>query len=244
VTKPKRNFGASMNNIDNSISPLSIGFATYHGPVDVTQIEREVRPDKFATSEVSRWPDYKISELQRRARNTPSTSSSLFSVRDEAIFRPSMGEFEKLDNLRTPEGQIKQIIRRVRITSRLSYRERLSNRLEFLLDAMKDEAEEWRKDSPESLRQMLLFLGTVPHFRYPPITITPSATFRIQWAAVRNRHFAADFLPDGQVKFVVFCPDPHHSNRVQRLSGITSRENLIDVVKPYKVSDWASDAGK
>ena len=126
-----------------------------------------------------------------------------------------------------PEGQIEQIIRGIRNAAQLAHRESLSRRLEFLMDAMKDEAGEWQQGSPESLRQMLLFLGTVPHFRYPTVTITPSATFRIQWADDRNGHFAADFLPDGQVKFVLFYPDPHHSSHIQRLSGITRWENLI-----------------
>lgn len=125
-----------------------------------------------------------------------------------------------------PEGQIEQIISGIRNAAQLAHRESLSRRLEFLMDAMQDEAGEWQQGSPESLRQMLLFLGTVPHFRYPTVTITPSATFRIQWADDRNGHFAADFLPDGQVKFVLFYPDPHHSNHIQRHSGITSRENL------------------
>jgi hypothetical protein len=233
-----------MSNVDTLISPSNIDFATYHRPSGVTQIEREGSPDQFVTSTVFGWPHSKISALRRMAGNAPSTSSSLFSRQNNAMFRPNMGEFAALDHLRTAEGRIEQLIRSIRDASPLIYRERLSHRLEFLLNAMKEEGEEWNEDSPESLRVMLLFLQNVPDFRYPTVTITPSATFRVQWAADRNRHFAADFLPDGQVKFVVFCPDPRHSDRIQRISGITSRENLIDVVKPYKVRDWAADAGK
>ena len=123
------------------------------------------------------------------------------------------------------------------------YRERLARRLEFLLDAMKEEEESWNDDSSESLRNMLLFLQTVPDFLYPTVTVTPSATFRAQWTIEPSKHFAVNFLPSGEVQFVVFWPDSRHRDRIQRMSGIASRENLMNVVKPCKVHQWAANAG-
>lgn len=155
----------------------------------------------------------------------------------------SLSDFAALDEVRTPEGQMRRQIRGLRAGSRLVYRERLARRLEFLLGAMDEEEEVWSDDSPESLRRMVLFLQDVPTLPYPSVTVTPSATFRAQWTADSNKHFAADFLPNGEVRFVVFCPDPRHPDRVQRVSGLTSWENLIHVVGPYKVLRWAADAG-
>jgi hypothetical protein len=90
---------------------------------------------------------------------------------------------------------------------------------------------------------MLLFLRAMPDFRCPTVTITPSATFRAEWQAGQNRHLAVDFLPDGQVRFVVFSPDPRHPDRVQRVSGIVDRVDVIRAVEPYNVHRWATDAG-
>ena len=90
---------------------------------------------------------------------------------------------------------------------------------------------------------MLLFLRAAPDLRCPTVTITPSATFRAQWQADRNKHLAIDFLPDGQVRFVVFSPDPRHPDRVQRVSGIVGRGDVMRAVEPYKVHRWAADAG-
>jgi hypothetical protein len=121
-----------------------------------------------------------------------------------------VSDFDVLDELRTPKGQIERQITALRRGGGLPYRERLARRLEFLLGAPEEEGEEWGEHSPESLRQMFLFLQDVPDFQCPTVTVTPSATFRAQWQAGQNQHFAADFLPDGQVRFVVFAPDPRH----------------------------------
>jgi hypothetical protein len=112
-----------------------------------------------------------------------------------------------------------------------------------LLNALEEEGETWAEDSPDSLQQMLLFLRATPDIRCPTVTITPSATFRTEWQGSRNRHLAVDFLPDGQARFVVFSPDPLHPDRVQRVSGIVSRADVMRAIEPYRVHRWAADAG-
>jgi hypothetical protein len=151
-------------------------------------------------------------------------------------------DFEMLDELRTPQAQIRRQIEALRRGSPLLYRERLARRLDFLLRALEEEGEPWAEDSPESLRQMLLFLEGLPEFRCPTITVTPFATFRAQWQADRNQHFAADFVPDGQVRFVVFAPDPGDPGRVQRVSGVVRPANAMKAVETYEVHRWAADA--
>lgn len=224
-----------------------VGSATDVRLTDLAQAADEAGTDPFVKL-LTVGPQYWFSPgLPRIAEDVSSTGSPnlliLFSAAGERRFFANMSDFGTLDEFRTPEGQIQRQIRSLRGTPRLIYRERLARRLEFLLDAMKEEGEAWNVDSPESLRMMLLFLQAVPNFRCPTVTVTPSATFRAQWTVEPNRHFAVDFLPDGQVRFVVFCPDLRRPDRIQRISGITSRENLINVVGPYKVHHWAVDAG-
>jgi hypothetical protein len=168
----------------------------------------------------------------------PTGSADIESAPDEA----SVSDFDELDELRTPKGQIRRQITALRLGGALPYRERLARRLEFLLAAPEEEGEEWGEHSPDSLRHMFLFLQDVPHFQYPTVTVTPSATFRAQWQAGQNQHFAVDFLPDGQVRFVVFAPDPRHPERAQRVSGVVSRTDIMKAIEPYKVHRWAADA--
>lgn len=169
----------------------------------------------------------------------PTGSADIESAPDEA----PVSDFDVLDELRTPKGQIQRQITAFRRGGGLPYRERLARRLDFLLGALEEEEETGPEDSPDSLRQMLLFLRATPDLRCPTVTITPSSTFRAEWQAGQNRHLAVDFLPDGQVRFVVFSPDPLHPDRVQRVSGIVSRADVMRAVEPYKVYRWATDAG-
>jgi hypothetical protein len=137
------------------------------------------------------------------ARGVGATGSAdIESAPDEA----PLSDFDVLDELRTPKGQIQRQITAFRLGGGLPYRERLAHRLHFLLEALEEEGETWAEDSPDSMRQMLLFLRATPELRCPTVTITPSATFRAQWQAGRTSHLAVDFLPDGQARFVVFSP--------------------------------------
>ena len=175
------------------------------------------------------------------ARSGPPTGSTIVEFFGSA--QAAAPVFELLDRLRTSRGQIQRQIRALRRGGGLPYRERLAHRLDLLLNALEEEGGTWAEDSPDSLRQMLLFLRATPDLRCPTVTITPSATFRTEWQAGRNRHLAVDFLPDGQVRFVVFSPDPLHPDRVQRVSGIVSRADVMRAIEPYNVHRWAADAG-
>ena len=108
--------------------------------------------------------------------------------------------------------------------------------------AMEEEAGLWDASSGESLRKMLMFLESVPELRQPVVTITPAGTFRAEWTLGSDSHFAIDFLPDGQVRFVVFCPNPRHPARVQRLAGLSDWDTVMEMVTPYDVGRWAMNA--
>jgi hypothetical protein len=179
--------------------------------------------------------------VRRFGGGRPTGSSTAVEFSESAPDEAPVSDI--LDDLRTPKGQLQRQIIALRRGGGLSYRERLAHRLDFLLGALEEEGETWADDSPDSLRQMLLFLRAAPDLRCPTVTITPSVTFRAQWQAGQNRHLAIDFLPDGQVRFVVFSPDQLHADRVQRVSGIVSRADVMRAIEPYKVDRWAADAG-
>jgi len=224
----------------------ALGTATDVHPDYRTEVAAEVGTDFSVTTNDLNW--------QRSRRRLFVANSDLLasdqgyvnvlSKFEEVSFSPDMSAFAVLDELRMPEEQIRRQIRKFWADSLLTYRERLSRRLEFLLDAMEEDGEVWSDDSPDSLRMLLRFLESVPDFRYPTVTITPSATFRAQWTAGSDRHFAIDFLPDGQVRLVVFCRDLRHSNRIKRYSGVTSWDSITRDVEPFDIRRWTTDAGR
>ena len=179
------------------------------------------------------------------ATSVPNSDAWIFSNFGQDITTWDVTDivaFDKLDEIQTAVGDIRQQILGIRTGSRLPYWELLAERLELLVDAMHEEGEAWADNSGDSLRKMLMFLETVPHFRLPAITITPAATFRAQWTEDNDSHFAVDFLPDGQVHFVVFCPSSRHPGRVKRVAGKSSWETLMAEVLPYEVSSWSRHA--
>jgi len=234
-------------NFQDTRAIISEGSTTDFRPIDVASATDKGGTDLDVTRrafERQNWFVLKSLQIVQDFRPTGTTTSDIFARKeDEANFEASMGDFAALDYLRTAEGQIEQRIYGLRRTARLMYRERLARRLEFLLDAMREEEDSWNDGSPESLRHMLLFLQTVPGFLYPTVTVTPSATFRVQWTPAPNKHFAVNFLPSGEVQFVVFFPNSRHRGRIQRMSGVVSWENLMNVVEPCKVHQWAANAG-
>jgi hypothetical protein len=145
--------------------------------------------------------------------------------------------FEELDALRAPEGQLSRQISAFCVTSRLAYKDSLAERLTKLLAARREE-EGWEDASSESLRHLLLFLETNWNLRRPVITVTPSATFRAQWTNSVDEHLALNFLSDGQVRFVVFCPDARHQTQIQRLSGLARWDSLPNVLAPFSLGKW------
>lgn len=213
------------------------------GEADDSSAYSSLRPREFARYYLL------TSEILARQAESSSTSDPADTTHFSAgktgdeTFNRGRGDFAALDELRTPEGRIQRQIDSFRASSSLRFRERLAHRLTFLLNAVREEGEDWHQHSSESLRNMLLFLEAALDYRYPTVTVTPSATFRAQWTSSPAAHLALDFLPDGQVRFVVFSPDPRHPDRVQRVNGITSRENVIRAVEPYKVRRWTVDAG-
>lgn len=217
-------------------------FKAAGGVTDFTEVTEFVDPDLATAGTLGSTDFRKI--LQEGLIHWGSVNPSLLASAESETEpeEAAASNFDLLDELRTPKGQLRRQITALREGSEIRCCEQLARRLAFLIDALEDEGEVWSDNSPDSLRQMLLFLEAVPDFRCPTVTVTPSLTFRAQWQASDDEHLALDFLPDGQVRFVVFAPDPRH-DRVQRVSGIVSRVDVMRAIEPYKVHRWAADAG-
>jgi hypothetical protein len=228
-----------MNNVETIESFAR--FQAARAVTDVSDIERPLPRNQGSTDLYVPPPVWELSPtfFSVLGRDIGATGSAdIETAPDEA----PASDFDVLDELRTPKGQLQRQITAFRRGSETPYREHLARRLDILLHALEDEGEDWGESSPDSLRQMLLFLQSVPDLRCPTVTITPSVTFRAQWQASQNEHLALDFLPDGQVRFVVFSPDPRRADRVQRVSGVVNRADVMRAIEPYKVHRWVVDA--
>ena len=72
--------------------------------------------------------------------------------------------------------------------------------------------------------------------------MTPEGYIYARWKADRQRLLSVQFLPDGNVRLVIFKPNPKHKNVIVRFSGLTTSDSLIDEILNHHISDWVLEA--
>lgn len=142
---------------------------------------------------------------------------------------------EKLPN----KEKIKRLIDHIRHESTIQFAQELANRLAFLHEAVMEDSDE-APISSESLSNFISFLQKTSNLKYPDVVLTPSNEISAQWRTAPNRHFAVVFLPDGTTRYVIFRPNLIDPDKIDRLSGTTSVDTLIETVQPHGVFSWAS----
>jgi len=147
--------------------------------------------------------------------------------------------FDALDEKLSSEEKIRRLIDYIRNKSDIQFAPELAARLEFLHQAVMEDPDE-ALISPESLSNFIGFLQEAPNLRYPDIVLTPSNEIRAQWRTAPNRHFAVVFLPTGETRYVIFTPNLRDPDKIDRLSGTTSMDTLMETAEPHRVLDWAS----
>ena len=148
--------------------------------------------------------------------------------------------FDKLSDLQTDNEKVFEIIEHVRHQLNLNFNHRLSDRLNFLFEASKEEDPDDMAIAPDSLKHFIGFIQSVPHLKYPDLVLSPSKNIRALWRTGPNRHFAVEFLTTGDVYFVIFSPDQKHPEKIIRLSGQVSVDSLMETAQPHGVITWSS----
>jgi hypothetical protein len=185
------------------------------------------------------WEKYRFQNIE------PPEEISTLSQKDVSgvIIVTANSPFEIIDENRIQEGdaEAKEIISHVRVLD-LDFRERLSARLQFLLECSKEEDPEQIAISPDSLKDFIAFLGlfATDELTYPDIVLSPTKNIRVQWQSGMNKRIVIEFLGNRRVQFVIFRPDSNDAQNPIRLSGFSSIESMREeIVIPNKV-DWIS----
>lgn len=199
----------------------------------ITLIENEA--DDEPSEYQSRWPGGFII-LEKMDLDTPLT---LKGHSADPIILTTESPFDELDEKLTDEEKIKKLIDYVREESNIQFAHELAIRLNFLHEAVNEDPDEV-PISTESLRNFISFLRETANLKYPNVVLTPSNEIRAQWRTAPNRHFAVVFLPTGEARFVIFTPNPKDPDKIDRFSGITSVDSLMETVQPHRVLEWAS----
>lgn len=185
--------------------------------------------------------------LSPKPRKVPENTFFLTAVSQEglkALIRPwteKEDPFTQVDLLDSEEDMAQEIIYRIKTTPSVSYREKLANRLLTLFNDAKEEDPSSPGITVGSLRSFYNFFQLHPNLKYPAISLMPEDNIYASWRSEQNRLFSVHFLPNGDIRFVIFKPNERHPDKQMRISGTATTDILMETVTPYGVWDWISE---
>ena len=142
--------------------------------------------------------------------------------------------FEELYDKQPAEDKIRGAIEKAKRFNLSPHKNRITNRLQYLLEITLDDPEE-NGINPESLNAFLAFMESIKRLKYPDITLSPAGNITVRWRKDINRNLCIEFLSAHDAQFVVFAPNPI---RTLRITGIIPIDELWNVLKPYQVNRW------
>lgn len=200
----------------------------------------KIMPPEYETGDEfleyqSQWSGgFKISNT--RDLDTPVT---LKSYSADPISPATESPFDEIDEKLTNEERIKKLIDYVRRGSKIQFAKELAVKLNFLNELVNEDPDDG-SISIDSMRNFINFLQNTTNLRCPSVALTPSNEIHAQWRTASNRHFAVVFLQTGETRFVIFSPNSKDPELIDRISGLTSVDSLLETIKPHKVLEWAS----
>ena len=141
----------------------------------------------------------------------------------------------------TEDESVEEIIWRVGTSLAVAYRVALASRLNGLQKAVQEEEPDGRGLSARSMQQFIALLKANPALRCPIVSVTPDQNIYASWKSRPDRVFSIHFLPDGNVRFVIFCPNDKHPDQSVRLSGTATVDVIISIASRHGVLDWAAE---
>jgi hypothetical protein len=134
----------------------------------------------------------------------------------------------EMENLELANDNFGVVLKRLE-GSDLSFRSRLMDRLSVLASAF---AEDYAGQalSPRATDALTTFLLGDPSFGYPDLTATPAGDLYAEWRGNAGRALTIEFLDSGDVRYLVFHPNPKHPQRIDRLTGFTTADALPDTI--------------
>ncbi len=200
---------------------------------------------------VADWEDVQAFVMRRmeasEARSSEQGSSALVELLTdreiaESDWDVAEGEtggdpFEQLDRKKPKEKRIRCIIEQFRMSTELPFGRQLANRLEFLIEAEREQYPlEWQF-SESSLIGFLEFLEEHPRLHYPDVSLSPDGLLLAQWRETSTRNAVLEFEDTGQVQFVLFAPSVLG---VARISGVTSPDRALRTLEEHGAGRWCN----
>ena len=155
----------------------------------------------------------------------------------EDAFTQREDAFTQSDLVSTKDEQAQKLILQIRKFFFIFNQESLANQLITLFNFAKEERPTSPGISVNSLNSFYDFLKLNTNIRTPNLSLSPDRNIYASWR-VEKRVFSAHFLPEGDIRFVLFKPNKRHPKRKIRVTGIATSDTLMEIIAPENLSDW------
>ena len=139
------------------------------------------------------------------------------------------------------DNDVNNVIYLIRTSKSILNREKLANRLLLLFMDAKEDDLDCTGITLGSIRYFYSFLLLHTNLKPPAISLTPDYNIYASWKDEKRRLFSVHFLPNKDVRFVIFEPNKKHPQRRNRFSGTTTSDVLDEVIESHCLWDLISD---
>ena len=109
---------------------------------------------------------------------------------------------------------------------------RITKRITYLDGLAADDPDE-PAVSLESLQKFAVFVVTRHHLPYPLIGLTPDGFIEAVWDTSDGDMLTMDFLPVGDVRFVVLLATSESEPRQRSLGGLLPPDDMMGAIRPF-----------
>lgn len=167
--------------------------------------------------------------------------NSLLTTIEPAQCTPIASVFKLTENWKK-EGAMGYLLTRLQDSREIMHRKRIVQRIRALRQMVRDDENEDGDISSDSLRSFFEFLNLHPELNYPDISLTPDGDIYARWKGRDRSLFSVHFLPQSRVRYVVFTPDRKRSDLIDRISGTSSVDTVLETAdRAYGVTGWVRE---
>lgn len=117
---------------------------------------------------------------------------------------------------------------------------KLAERIQYLFSESQIEDDEYQKDlNVESLQAFIDFYLQNTQFKEPSIVLTPEGYIRALWKESAKKFFRLEFVPNLDVRFVLFNPIDELPGKIERMAGSSIAGRVVSRLEEYDIHTWA-----
>ena len=216
-----------------------------------TNLQEEIDQNSVTVFSDKYFEDDAVADLWKRKLGTPinnfefCNTPAVFQAEPVnllktiiSIWPTNEDAFTQAELLNREFIKVHELIFRIRKSISIQYGKYIAERLLTLYNDEKEEDSTSLGIAVGSLQNFYNFMQLYPNMICPDISLSPEYNIYISWRDNRKQLFSIHFLPNDEVRFVVFRENKLHPEQKIRLSGVATCDIIIETVSPLLEIEW------